>query len=273
MQTVARAVKRAGVTGEPLPDVYPSLAGAGVKFRRGGTSMLTGHPGAFKSTLAINLLVKWAQDPDFVALYISADSDEHTVAKRCTAILSGKSMAEVEGPIRDGAYGEYLKSLSNVHWEFKPLNISQIEERLIAIQKMHGKMPDLVVVDNLMNVVDNPGDWTGQMIMCRDLDTMARAAESHVIILHHTHENAQNKQAPARPQAIWEIHGKVAQFPRLILTIAAQPYPDHANAHLMVANVKNTNGPSDRTGREYTEYNIETASARVSEIPQTLHRY
>lgn len=273
MQTVARAIKRAGVTGEPLPDVYPSLEKAKVKFRRGGTSVWAGHPGSFKSTFALNNLVLWARDPDFVALYVSADSDEHTVGKRCVAMQSGEPMEKIEEPIREGEYAEYLENLRYVHFEFRPLNMTQLEERMTAIQKMHGKFPDLVVIDNLMNMVDNPTDYSGMMTMVRDLDTLARAASSHVAILHHTHETNQKVTAPARPQPIWELHGRIAQFPRLVLTLAAQQNPEHTQAHLMVACVKNTNGPDDRTGREYTDYIIETASARVSEIPQTPRRY
>ena len=177
-------------------------------------------------------------------------------------------MTKVDESLRAGGYADVLKDLTNVHWEFRPLNVKQIDERLLAIEQMHGKKPDLIVVDNLMNMVDNPTDYSGQMIMTRDLDTMARGASSHVMILHHTHENAQNPNRTATPQPIWEIHGKVNQFPRLILTLAAEAAPDHNSAHLMVACVKNSVGPDDRTAREYQDYTIETRSARVREIPR-----
>lgn len=230
--------------------------------------MIAGWPGAFKSTFALNCLVRWAQDDNFVGLYVAADSDHHTVSKRCSAIISGDPMTTVEKSLRTGGYDKALKRLGNIHWEFRPLGVSELEERLVAVQKMHGKMPDLIVMDNLMNMVDNPTDYSGQMILCRDLDTVAKAASSHVMILHHTHEDKQGKTEPAYPQARWDIHGKVNQFPRLILTLAAQDNAGHTEAHLMIACVKNTLGKDDRTGREYTDYIIETASARVSEIPR-----
>jgi RecA-family ATPase len=267
MQTVARAMKRDGLIGEPLPDVYPSLAQAGIQFRRAGTSLLAGHPGSFKSTFALNMLIKWARK-DVTALYISADSDHFTVGKRCAAIITGDPMTTVEKTLREGGYDGQLKKLSGIYWEFRPLDVTQIEERLIAFKQVHGKMPDVIFIDNLMNMISNPTDYSSMMTMVRDLDTLARAASSHVLILHHTHESDQNKNAPARPQAVWELHGRVAQFPRLVLTIAAQQNSEHTEAHLMVACTKNTNGPADRTGREYTDYIIDTASARVSEIPK-----
>jgi KaiC/GvpD/RAD55 family RecA-like ATPase len=264
MQTVARAIRRSGTIGEPLPEVYRSLTKADVKFRRGGTSLVAGWPGSFKSTLALNLLVNWAQQ-DLVAFYISADSDEYTVSKRCASIITSNPMEKVEESLRAGGYSEQLKMLRNVHWEFRPLNIEQIDERLVAIQKMHGKMPDLIVVDNLMNMVPNPTDYSAQMTITRDLDTLARSAGSHVMILHHTHENQQSKNTRVEPQAIWDIHGKINQFPRLVLTLAAEPVPEREAALLMVACVKNTNGYADRTGREYTEFKINTPCARIEE--------
>jgi RecA-family ATPase len=265
LQTVGRAIKRSGSTGEPLPDVYPSLAREQVKFRRGGTSLVAGWPGSFKSTWALNEVVMWARE-GLTILYVSADSDDFTVAKRVAAMITGDRMVDVEKTIRQGAYAEHLNSLGNVHWEFRSLNIQQLDERLVAIKQIHGAMPDLIVIDNLMNVVSSPTDYAGQMIMMRDLDQVARAASAHIMVLHHTHEAAMNKGTPAQPQAVWEIHGKVNQFPRLVLTLAAVADEERESAHLMVACVKNTNGPADRTGRTFTDFMIDTPSARVREI-------
>lgn len=265
MQTVHRAVRRAGQMGEPLPEVYPSLTRAEIKFRRGGTSMLAGWPGSFKSTFALNLMIQWAKQ-GMVILYVSADSDEYTVAKRVAAMVTGDRMVDVEKTIRQGAYASQLVSIGSVHWEFRPLNIAQLDERMTALRKMHGKFPDLVIFDNLMNMVANPTDYAGQMTMCRDLDTAARAASSHIMILHHTHEQAMNKKAPAVPQPVWELHGKLAQFPRMILTLAAQADNETETAHLMVAPVKNSNGPQDRTGQTYEDFMISTPSARIREV-------
>jgi RecA-family ATPase len=266
MQTVARAIKRAGVTGEPLPEVYPCLTKAQILFRRGGTSMIGAWPGSYKSTLALNLAKSWAEQ-GMIILYISADSDEITVAKRMAAIITGDRMVDVEKTLRSGAYAEQLHSLKNIHWEFKALSIDQLDERLVAIKKMHGRFPDLIVVDNLLNMLANPTDYSGQMTYIRDLDQVARAASSHVLVLHHTHEASMNKKAPATPQAVWELHGRLAHFPRLILTLAAAVDQETESAHLMVACVKNTNGPGDRTGQTYEDFIIDTPSARIQEVP------
>jgi len=169
-------------------------------------------------------------------------------------------------PLRAGEYTLALKELSNIHWEFRPMGIEQIDERVKAIKQIHGRFPDVIFVDNLMNMVSNPTDYSGQMTMVRDLDTLARAASSHIVVLHHTHETTISTSAPPFPQAVWEIHGRVGQFPRLILTMAAAADQATESAHLMVAPVKNTNGPSDRTGKTYVDYMISTPSARIAEV-------
>lgn len=227
--------------------------------------MLAGPPGSFKSTFALNLAVRWAAE-GLRILYVSADSDQFTVAKRCAGIITGDHMATIEGTLRQGAYANALSQLSRVHWEFKPLQVRAIDDRVVAIDNMHGAKPDVIFVDNLMNMVESPTDYPGQMTMVRDLDEMARGASAHICILHHTQEHTQKKQKAFTPQPIWEIQGKVNQFPRLILTFGAAVEQEYEWGHLMVANVKNTNGPSDRSGNTYADFNINTANARVTEV-------
>jgi hypothetical protein len=260
VETISKAVLRAGDLGKPLPDIYPVLAGHSVRFRRGGTSMVAGPPGAYKSTLALNMMCKWAME-GLSGIYISADSDQFTVAKRCAGILTGDSVSTVEKTIRSGGYSDSLRTLSNVHWEFKGLDVRGIDDRVKAFQQMYGCFPDVIVLDNLMNCVAGPGDWNGQITMCRDLDEMARSSYSHVMILHHTQEHPPSKgQAAILPPPRWEIQGKVAQFPRLILTMNC------AMEHMMVACVKNTNGPQHPDGKTYSDFLVNTENCRVAEM-------
>lgn len=258
METIVKAAVRSGSTGAPLPPVYSCLERKLTKFRRAGTCMLAGPPGAFKSTLALNLVVSWASR-GLAGLYISADSDAFTVGKRCAAIITGDDQQKVEKTIRTGQYAEPLKMLDNVHWEFRPLNMKQLDLRMRAFEQMYGRFPDFVVIDNLMNCVEGPGDWNGQLMMTRDLDTLSRASLSHILILHHSQENKDGSNT-GRPPARWEIQGKVNQFPRLILTVNA------IGPHMMLATVKNTNGPQDPTGNDYEDFMIQTGNCRIEEV-------
>lgn len=256
MQSIARAAMGSGNTGEPLPDIYPVLAQSKHKarFRRGGTSMIAGPPGSFKSTLALNLTCRWAEK-GMCGLYISADSDEMTFCSRAAAILSGDPKEKIDKVIKRGDYTSTLRRLADVRAVFKALDINGMDLQMQAFDHVYGQMPDFVVVDNLMNCVAGPSDFAGQITMTRDLDTLARYTRSHIVILHHTSESYHDSEPPAR----WDIQGKVNQFPRLILTV-------NATGPLMkVAVVKNTNGPQQPDGKDYEDFLIDTSNYRIVE--------
>lgn len=257
MQTIAKAVMRSGHDGEPLPAVYPILEAEGIEFRRAGTSMIAGEPGSYKSTLALNLVCTWARQ-GVTCLYISADADPHTVAKRCAGIVTGHPIDMIEPMLKTGGYTDELRKLASIHWEFKQMSTTQIDSRMQALNAMYGAAPDVVVIDNLMNCVTSPTAFDEQLTMTRDLDEMARDSGAHVMILHHTKETPPGKQAPVKAPARWEIQGKVSQFPRLVLTVA------ESNGRLMVACVKNTNGAQDKSGNTSYDFSVDADNCQVS---------
>jgi len=252
MQSVARAAVRSGRMGQPLPDIYPNLADVKTRFRRGGTSMLAGPPGSFKSIFALNLVCKWAAE-GVSGFYVSADSDQHTVAKRCAAILSGDPADIVEQTLLQGAYARTLNRLSDFGWEYKAMDMNGIVIQIQAFEYMHGHLPDVVFVDNLMNCVDNPTDFSGQMTMVRDLDSLARDIKAHICILHHTSESYQGNSPPPR----WAIQNKVSQIPRLILTFQC------VQGRLSIATVKNTNGPQQSDGQFYRDFTVDLSNYNI----------
>ena len=88
-------------------------------FRKSATSMIAAPPGRFKTGLALNLAAKWALEGCTV-LYVAADSDPHTVAKRCAGILTGDDIEAIEPVIKQGAYRNQLQRLSNIHSSSRP---------------------------------------------------------------------------------------------------------------------------------------------------------
>jgi RecA-family ATPase len=233
------------------------LESEGIDFRRAGTSMIAGEPGSYKSTLALNLVCAWAQ-MGVTCLYVSADADPHTVAKRCAGIVTGHPAEMIEPVIRTGSYTDDLLKLRSINWEFKSLDVGAVDKRMRAIDAMIGSPPDLVVIDNLMNCVSSPTAFEEQVTMTRDLDEMARASGSHVMILHHTKESPPGKGKTFKPPARWEIQGKVSQFPRLILTVCEEA------GHLGVACVKNTNGPQDRNANNWLDFQVNADNYQVT---------
>lgn len=269
MKTLHRAVRRPGAVGVPLPHVFPSFQQARIQFRRHAFSMVAGMPGNYKSTLVQNMCAHWARrDADCAILYVAADADDHQVGSLMAAMVTGDPMERTETGIRNGQYDDALATIAGIEWEFHPLGRDAISERMEAMWDKWGKYPDLVVVDNVMNVVAGPGDWKGQLEMSRDLKQIALDSGSHVMVLHHTQEHPMKASQVGFPPPRWDIHGKVAQFPTLILTVATAIDKENDYGVLRVAPVKNRTGPDDLTGNTFIEFNIQPSNGRVWEIPE-----
>jgi hypothetical protein len=90
--------------------------------------------------------------------------------------------------------------------------------------------------------------WDEMQVYIKALDALSKEIKAHIMILHHAklpdaNPNARNPRPLDQPPADYEIQGRVTQFPRLVLTMAAESL--HAN----LACVKNTNGPQYRDAR------------------------
>lgn len=250
MQSLAKAFGRSANTGLPLPETYRSFTAAKVLFRRSATSMIAGAPGAFKSALALNLLAKWAR-AGVHGLYFSADADEFTTAKRSAAILTQRPVETVEAGMRGTSaefYKRALMAMENTRWVYKAADIEEIDRHMRGFEAPYGDFPQVVFIDNLLNVSSAGEDWANCREFIRNLDILARDAECHVCVLHHTSEST---YAPGLPPPRSAILGKISQFPRLILTVGAN------ESTLNVAVVKNTNGPQDPTAKTFFPLTID----------------
>lgn len=240
MYSLAKFHSRTGRLGVPLSSPFPVFDLENVRFRHGATSMIAGKPGAFKSVLALNMLVHWAQE-GLSAMYFSADSDEHTVARRVAGIITGADAGKVDSDFTGANFGPYataLAALGPVRFEYRAPDGEDATEfiatRLNAYEAVYGAHPAVVFVDNAINFSATTDDWAGIRDTTRDLDALARETMSHICVLHHASESWGRSSDPV-PRAA--IQGKVTQIPRLVLTVAAD------ERALKVCCVKNTNGP------------------------------
>ena len=254
MFTLHKFGHRTGNLGKPLPDPFELFDRRRVKFRIGGTSLIAGTPGSFKSIFALNMLTKWAQDRS--VLYFSADSDEFTVAKRLASILTNDTNDTVEermsepGDWRDH-YVNSLRAVDGARFVYNPLSFETIQTNLAAFEEVNHAFPEVVFVDNLIDTVEDPDDWGGMIHFIKQMDILSRETRSHVCILHHASESwAQSHPGLPPPSAF--VQGKVNQIPRMVLTMAAED-----SQWLRIACVKNTNGPMDATAKSYMEFRVE----------------
>lgn len=255
---LARAVGRGLPVGEPLPDVYPSLAHKGVRFYRGGVTLVGGTPGSMK-TMFIGELVDKMQVP---TLYISNDSNEATIASRFIAKRIQEDSKDVrERLIEDPEWAaEQLEDLDWVRWNFSPSpSLEELEEEMEAFEELWGEYPHLVVVDILMKMdYVEEGGGTDEAII-RYLDKLAREINSCIVIACHTSENDPGTNG-SPTQSKKSFLNKITKMPCLALTCAT----DGDNFYL--APVKNRDGWADHTGESYFTFMVDPRYATIEEL-------
>lgn len=236
MLKLGRAWSGVTTKATPLPVVWKDLERNGIKFRRGQVCMIAAAPNAGKSMLALVYAIK-AKIP---TLFFSADTDTTTVMMRSAAALSGHSQLTVENNLNANPsyYKEHLEDMGHIQWVFESSpSLDDIELEIKAYVELYGKAPELIIIDNLMNVAaESDNEWAGLRAIMVELHDMARKTEACVMVLHHVSE-ASEYGSPTMPSPRRAIHGKVSQLPAIILTLGYDP-----QGMLRVAAVKNRFG-------------------------------
>ncbi len=258
MYSPRKFASRVGDIGRALPDPFNYMGKEQVQFRYCATSMIAGVPGSYKSVFALNMVVNWAK-VDVSCLYFSADSEEFTVVKRLSGILTDQPLDDIEHAMLRGQNAPYVQAMgvladAGVEFEYESMGLEEMARRIKSYEAVYGAYPDVVFVDNLIDFVDNPDDWGGMLLMTRELDSMARKLRCHVCILHHAKLRVpygkEDDHDWGKPPADYEIQGKITQEPRLVLTMAADGMTTR------VACVKNTNGPQFPDGSHSHYFNV-----------------
>ena len=150
MRTLVRSVGRASIGGEPLPSCFKAFESNKIIIRRSEVSMFAAAPGVGKSTLALALALKMRVP----TLYISADTNAHTMAMRLASMISGKNQTDVEGMLHSdvGWTKATLSKSSHIVWSFESApTLQDIDEEVQAFEELWGCSPTLIIVDNLMD--------------------------------------------------------------------------------------------------------------------------
>lgn len=254
---------RTGRMGAPLPEVWGTFSDYKIRFRRGGLSLIAGQPGAFKSTIARNMLVSWVQQ-GITAVYFAADSDEDEAARQIYGIITDEDTETVDQLFRAKQYAKItpvLRTMSAARFEYRALDIDGIAERLAAFEQVHGDYPDVVFIDNLINFASSSQDWAGMIDLQNELKALAHETRSHVCVLHHVTDGFPSGVPVPRSA----IQGKVTQIPTLVLTVAA------AGLQLMVSVVKNRNGPTWPLADKWMNFQV-YPSMRIQDVERDGYR-
>ena len=244
----------------PLPDVWAGLATKQIKFRRGQVCMVAAAPNAGKSMFALIYAIK-AKVP---TLFFSADTDTTTVMLRVASHTSGHSQSTVESNLADDShyYDHHFQKIDHIKWVFDSSpSIDDLELEIRAYVELYGEAPELIVIDNLMNVAaETDNEWSGLRAIMMELHDMARKTEACVIVLHHVSEQSEYGST-TKPPARRSLHGKVSQLPALILTLGYDPN----QATLSVAAVKNRFGPHTADASDYVQLLVNYAACQIGD--------
>lgn len=262
MRSLARVASKPGATGVPLPPVFTELEKAGIRPRRGQVTMICAAPNGGKSFLALYWVLRLVQGEGLSALYFSADTDDMTTKVRALAILTGDDVDLIERRILKGKGQEY----DDLLWELKGLRFDfetdpdfpHMGEEILAFNEAWGQYPDVIVVDNLMNVVSGREDeWPGMKDVTKGLHRMARLTDAAVFVLHHMREDGD----PTYPAPRRGIAGRLSQLPEMILSLGFDP----VYGLLRIACVKNRGGPADPSGETYVTFYTDVAHGAIYE--------
>ena len=260
MLNLSRAWGGVTTKATPLPDVWKNLVKHSIKFRRGQVCMVAAAPNAGKSMFALIYAIK-AQVP---TLFFSADTDTATVMIRAAAHLSGHTQVTVEGNINKSQrhYDPYLAKASHIQWVFDSSpSLDDIEMEIKAYVELYGVMPELIIIDNLMNVAaETDNEWAGLRAIMMELHDMARKTEACVLVLHHVSEQSEYG-SPMMPPPRRAIHGKVSQLPALILTLGYDP----SQGLLRIASFKNRFGPHYADASQWASLFVDFGSCQIGD--------
>ncbi len=220
MLNATSALRKASESGEPLPPIpaLHRLTENRVLFRFGQLVMIGARPNAGKSTFAQWLAAEWNLD----TLYFSADQDAHTTVVKLASAMTGHKGYEIEQHLgaddSGGAFYEDALTASNIQFVFDSNpSVEDMVHEVHAYVEMFDQYPQVIVVDNLLNVQDS-GELAVDQWIVGELHALARETGALVLLLVHATEAT--KREPHMPSAMKEILNKLAQLPDMVLTVA-----------------------------------------------------
>ena len=264
MLTLGQSAAVKGSAGEPLPTVWKSLEDAGTRFLRGQLALVAAGPGTGKSAFVLS----YALRAGVSCLYFSADSDAFVQVSRSLAILGDIDMKQSGELILDKSHGKIEDIIGNVpiRFSYNPSpTLTHIENQLLAYEELYGDFPELVVVDNALDVVmegsedDQSRSLDSLMAWLHD---MARTTEACVIVLHHVTGpyNDANQPIP-----LSGVKGQIGRVPELILTLHKQPGEYGWADQLCVSTVKNRGQRADPSGQSFVPLEFDGYRMSIAE--------
>lgn len=222
MLTASRAFNLNARSAPPLPqpEELAPLWRWGLTPRQGELIMVAGRSGSQKSGFTLF----WTRKMGLPTLYISGDMTAFEATSRLVSMELQETTAEVEEGL-EGPYAErYRRALddSNITFAFRhPITWSGIDSELTAWVEVYNAYPEVIVIDNLMDIEGCESDYTAQMEAMQLLTALARDTGSTVIVLHHATDKSNRAELqPGYPPSRKEIKGGHSEKPQAVYGVA-----------------------------------------------------
>lgn len=243
MLTLNQGRRKNVAAGEPIHCPIGGLNSNEVFIRRGQLTLVSAASGVGKSAV-VQAIIQRGDDNGGrnSALYFSADTDETTMWIRSACIATGWDSSGIEQMIRSentaGLDAEVAKATSHMAFVYNtsPTD-ADVHREVEAYSVKHGVYPEIIVIDNLMNLYAGDGDeFAALQGNCDFLHELARETKAAVIALHHVTGDYSNGDKPVPRSG---LRGKIDKTPEVVLTLY------RLNHRLFICPVKNRNGRAD----------------------------
>lgn len=229
----------------PHLDWLEGLYAKKVKLRRGELIVITGRSGTQKSALTMAMCIDW----NIPTLYFAGDMSPSDVSYRLAENMMNMPREPVEdqlvnhGPMRD----EILAELGKLNLQFSYGGISWpgIDAEIQAYVELYDAYPELIVIDNLMDIEGGETDYASQAENMSELKRLCEAIGCTMIVLHHASEGDGRAVHECPPRS--SLKNKLSEKPEVILGVALSP----GTNEFRIAPLKGRGFPCDPSGNTY----------------------
>ena len=241
MLNVFQALQKSAKSAPEMPRIpeLEDLYRIGCIPRRGEVIMIAGRPGSQKSGFALWLVTKWG----LPTLYLAADMTLNEVSVRLACSQMGLTTSEVHERLRGPSRGRKQVADALASMPIQVANDAITWERLDteiqAYVELWDRYPEIIVVDNLMDVEEGASDYHAQMEIMQQLVAVARFTGATVLVLHHATDKTDGYSTD--PPMRKDIKNGMAEKPQMILGVSLDNY----TLDFQVAVLKQRMGPQD----------------------------
>lgn len=262
MLTLAQSATIRGTAGDPLPTVWKRLDEVGTRFLRGQLALIAAGPGVGKSAFVLS----YALRSGVSTMYFSADSDAYVQLSRALAIQGGMTLEDSSEIVLSDNYEKVTQILGSVpiRLSYNPSpTLGHIERAVLAYDELHGDFPELIVVDNALDVVLDDEEDGSQALdhLMAWLHDLARSTGACVVVLHHVTGPFNDAD---KPIPLSGVKGQIGRVPELILTL--HKYTEDIGPDMLcVSTVKNRGQKADPSGNTYVELEFDGDRMQITD--------